>query len=113
MPAGDRVLVTKRDASLKELKEKARGPRSLGIQLTSFLVWLESGPPGWGRFLLLSWGTLGGRCGQEVGGPGVQPSLSAVLPVLLGGLELLRNGESWKNKWVKRGKQLIYFQAMH
>lgn len=27
-------------------------------------------------------------------GAGVQPSLSAVLPVLLGGLELLRTGES-------------------
>lgn len=96
----------------KELEEEARGQRSLGIQLTSFLVWLESGPPGWGRFLFLSWGPLGGRCGQEVGGPGVQPSLSAVLPVLLGGLELLRNGESWNKKQVKRGKRLICFQAM-
>ena len=68
-------------------------------QLTSFLVWLDSGAPGCGRFLLLSWGTLGGRWAQEVGGPGVQPSLSAVLPVLFGGLELLRSGESCKNKW--------------
>lgn len=50
--------------------------------------------PGCGRFLLLSWGALGECWGQEVGGPGVQPSLSAVLPVLLGGLELLRSGES-------------------
>lgn len=68
------------------------------IQLTSFLVWLDSGPTGCGRFLLLSWGNLGGRWGEDVGGAGVQPSLSAVLPVLLGGLELLRNGESWDSK---------------
>lgn len=37
-----------------------------------------------------------------MGGAGVQPSLSAVLPVLLGGLELLRSGESWNNKQVIR-----------
>lgn len=51
--------------------------------------------PGCGRFLFLSWGAFGGRWEQEDGGPGVQPSLSAVLPVLLGGLELLRSGESY------------------
>jgi len=39
---------------------------------------------------------LGRRWGQEEDeGPGIQPSLSTVLPVLLGGLELLRRELSW------------------
>lgn len=65
-------------------------------------MWLDIVVPDCGRFLFLSWVTLGGRWGQEVGGPGVQTSLSAVLPVLFGGLELLRNGESCDKKMKKR-----------
>lgn len=70
-------------------------------QLTSFLPWMDIVDPGSRRFLLMSWGTLEGRCGQDIEGPGVQPSLSAVLPVLLGGLELLRSDESCTNQWEK------------
>lgn len=54
---------------------------------------------------------MGGRGGQEEGGSGigVQPSLSAVLPVLLGGLELLRREESWRGKKRHGDKSLYAF----
>lgn len=109
----------------KRIKEKQTPTRidRTSTSLTSFFVWLESVATGCGRFLFLSWGIFGGRGEHEDGGPGVQPSLSAVLPVLLGGLVLLRSGETcyskdenngWDDTWIHtlaQWSQTFFFSA--